>query len=99
MAKYHFTHKAIEDLSSIWNYTFDTWSERQADLYYEMLINSCQEIAKNPILGKEYKEIGEKIYVYKANKHIIFYSIEASQEIVIIRILHGSMDLRNRMHE
>lgn len=38
MAKYRFTNKAVEDLASIWNYTFDNWSERQADLYYEMLI-------------------------------------------------------------
>ena len=31
MAKYHFSNKAVEDLSAIWNYTFDAWSEHQAD--------------------------------------------------------------------
>lgn len=46
MAKYHFTNKAVEDLTNIWNYTFETWSERQADMYYNMLIESCQKIVE-----------------------------------------------------
>lgn len=31
MAKYLLTNKAAEDLSGIWNYTFEAWSEKQAD--------------------------------------------------------------------
>ena len=38
MAKLRFTNKAVEDLTSIWNYTFKTWSERQADEYYVWLV-------------------------------------------------------------
>ena len=47
MAKYRFTNKAVDDLSDIWNYTFENWSENQADKYYEMLINFCKEIAES----------------------------------------------------
>ena len=38
MAEYRLTNQAVEDLNEIWNYTFDEWSEEQADKYYEMLI-------------------------------------------------------------
>lgn len=31
MAEIRFTRKAVEDLSDIWNYTTDKWSEQQAD--------------------------------------------------------------------
>ncbi len=31
MAKYKLTNKAVKDLANIWNYTFEAWSERQAD--------------------------------------------------------------------
>ncbi len=31
MAKYQLTNKAVEDLTNIWEYTVDTWLERQAD--------------------------------------------------------------------
>lgn len=100
MAKYHFTNKAVEDLTNIWNYTFDTWSERQADIYYNMLIESCQKIADHPWLyGLKYDEITEGLRGYRANKHIIFYQILQDDEILIIRILHQRMDLKRRMNE
>ena len=99
MVKYRFTNKAVEDLTDIWNYTFDVWSEAQADLYYKMLINSCIEIAKNPNLGKNYEEITKNLFGYKTNKHIIFYRIISSEDIEIVRIIHGSMDLKNRVSE
>ena len=73
MAEIRFTRKAVEDLSDIWNYTADTWSERQADTYYWLLIASCRKLAGNPVLfGREYKELGEKVYGFKVNKHVVF---------------------------
>jgi Plasmid stabilization system protein len=99
MAKYRFTNKAVEDLSDIWNYTFDVWSEKQADLYYEILIKSCHGIAKNPNLGKVYEGILESLCGYKVNKHVIFYRIISNEEIEIVRILHESMDIKNRICE
>jgi len=57
MAKYYLTNKAVEDLPKIWDYTFEQWSERQADKYYEMLITNCEEIVINPKLGKKYEGI------------------------------------------
>ena len=47
MAKYRFTRKAVEDLSDIWHYTLETWSQKQADRYYRMLIESCRNIAEH----------------------------------------------------
>lgn len=95
--KYRLSRKAVEDLSDIWNYTLDTWSERQADLYYEMLIAFCEEIAKRPTLGRRYKDVAENIYGLKAHKHIIFYWSVSGDEVEIIRILHGSMDIKNNL--
>ena len=56
MAKYLLTNKAVEDLSKIWDYTYEVWSENQADKYYELLIEACQEISKSPDIGKNYDE-------------------------------------------
>jgi len=44
MAKYFLSNKAVEDLSSIWIYTVETWSEQQADLYYSQIISTCNLI-------------------------------------------------------
>ena len=99
MAKYHLTNKAVADLSDIWNYTVETWSEKQADLYYELLIGFCQNIADNPSIGKNYDGIAENLYGFRANKHVIFYMKLSDDEVGIIRILHGRMDLKNRIRE
>lgn len=99
MANYFLTNKAIEDLSKIWDYTYEVWSETQADKYYELLIDACREIAENPTIGKSYREIDENILGYRTNQHIIFYQVTAPNEIEVLRILHGRMDLKNRIQE
>ena len=99
MAKFYLTNKAVEDLTKIWNYTFDQWSERQADKYYEILLESCQEISTNPSLGKSYSGITPDLLGLRINRHIIFYRKVPKNEIEITRILHERMDLKNRITE
>jgi len=96
MAKYYLTNKAVEDLAEIWNYTFEEWSENQADKYYRLLLDSCQEIANNSNLGKKYDIIKDQLLGYKSNEHILFYRIISDNEVEIIRILHGRMDLKSK---
>jgi toxin ParE1/3/4 len=99
MANYSFSKKAVEDLSKIWNYTYNFWSENQADKYYNELIEYCNAISKNPQIGKTYFQIDNQLWGYLANKHIIFYRIIDKNNIEIIRILHGSMDLKSRIND
>jgi len=99
MAKYNLTNKAVEDLTIIWDYTFDKWSEKQADKYYELLLDSCQDIANNPDLGKNYSGVKNELFGLKTNRHIIFYRKLANEPIEITRILHERMDLKNRINE
>ncbi|MGU3373986.1 type II toxin-antitoxin system RelE/ParE family toxin [Chryseobacterium sp. M5A1_1a] len=99
MAKYLFTNKAVEDLSKIYEYTYEFWSEFQADKYYIELMYFCQMLSENPQMGKKYYEIGFNILGFLSNKHIIFYRIIDENEIEIIRILGAEMDLKSRMKE
>ena len=57
MAKFKLTNYAVKDLSDIWNYTLNNWSESQADRYYKLILNACASIAKKPKQGKVYEEI------------------------------------------
>lgn len=99
MAKYFLTNKAVEDLADIWEYTYDTWSERQADKYHEMLTSSFQEILEYPDSGKQYPEIDTSVMGLRVGKHIVFYRIVLSNDIEILRILHQRMHLKSRMEE
>lgn len=99
MANYFLTIKAVEDLSNIWKYTYEVWSESQADKYYELLVGTFQEIVRNPGLGKNYDEIDSTILGLRVGNHIVFYQMVQSDDIEIIRILHQRMDLQNRIDE
>lgn len=99
MAKYVLTNKAVEDISKIWDYTYEVWSENQADSYYELLMEACEHIAKKPTIRKKYKEISEEIFGFGAGKHIIFHRILMNKDVEIVRVLHGRMDLKDRIEE
>ena len=96
MSKFLFSRKAVNDLDEIWDYTVKTWSENQAETYYVLLIDSCNELAKYPAKGKNYDIVEKDLLACKTGQHIIFYRIISENEIEIIRILHGMMDLKNK---
>ena len=99
MNKYHLTNEAVDDLSKIWEYTYEVWSENQPDKYYYEILNDCQELSENQGLGKNYIEIEKEIFGFKSGQHILFYRILNANEIEITRILHSRMDLKNRIQE
>jgi len=99
MAEYKLTTKAVDDLSMIWNYTIDKWSEYQADKYYFMLLETCYEVACNPDLGKNYSLVSENLLGFKAGRHIIFYRKNEENQVEITRILHEQMDLKDKILE
>ena len=95
MAKVRFSSKAVEDLTSIWNYTYRTWSERQADEYYNMLVSSCRMIISSKFrLAKSYGDIAENLYGFRAGHHLIFYTPLTDGDFLIVRILHERMDVK-----
>lgn len=97
MAKFELTNKAVADLNGIWEYTVENWSENQADRYYDMLLDICQDIADNPELRKNYDGIKSDLFGLKANRHVIFYRKSEVNPIEITSILHELMDLKRRI--
>ncbi len=99
MPKIIFRQDAIDDLYDIWDYTYEEWSENQADKYYLELKFDCLHIGENPNLGIEYDGISKNLLGYKSGKHIIFYQKIELDQIEIIRILHERMDLKNKIEK
>lgn len=97
MANYVLTQKAVEDVSKIWAYTFEVWSESQADKYYLIIIGSCEELGDKKVSGKYYPEVHDEILGYKIGQHIILYKYSKSGKVEVARMLHSCMDLKNRL--
>ena len=98
MPKVRYSNKAVEDLSSIWDYTFTQWSENQADEYYSMLISSCNRLLYPSVISnRSYEEISEGLLGVKAGHHLIFYNRLDNDDVMVIRILHEKMDIKQHL--
>ena len=91
-----FHEAAIVDLEEIWFYTFQTWSLEQADRYHGLIYKEIEFLAGKPKSGKDISHIREGYRSCKIKSHYIFYKYSLT-EIEIIRILHESMDIPNRL--
>ena len=87
---------AVEDLSNIWHYAEEKWSEKQADRYYSMLIGTIKSVSINPYLGRSYQDIFPGLKGILAGRHLIFYRVLPNY-VEITRILHTRMDVRDRL--
>jgi len=88
---FNLTPCAKEDLRSIWNYTFDVWSEAQADLYLTELYERFEWLSEQPRIGMHRPDICEGYYCFPQSSHLVFYLIHDG-EIDIIGVPHKDMD-------
>jgi toxin ParE1/3/4 len=93
------TRKAEDDLRSIYAYTRLNWGEEQADNYYQEFISTCEYICKYPMLGRTYDIVTERLRGFQFGKHIIFYQVQNGESILVIRVLHISMDVNTSLEE
>lgn len=88
--------KAQEDLEGIWLYTYQKWGPVQAKNYTGILRDQWGKLAKNPSLGRKCNYIRKGYRRLEVGKHIIFYKPD-KKFIVIVRILHESMDVQEHL--
>lgn len=92
--KFNLTPRAKEDLRGIWNYTFEIWSEAQADKYVTALYERFDWLAYRSEIGKHRPDIQEGYYCFPQGAHLIFYLIRDGG-IDVIGIPHKEMDIFN----
>lgn len=90
MAKAELTRLAAADLESIFEYTLETWGNRQAELYLENLQAGIQQLADHPGMGRSCDPIRPGLKRMEHSRHTVFYRQNVSG-ILVTRILHQSM--------
>jgi toxin ParE1/3/4 len=94
---YRISQQAIEDLDTIWIYTFHKWSKEQADRYFDLIIAEIEFIADNYLIGKSAEQTRKNYRVTKIKSHLIFYRKVENDIVEIVRILHQRMDVKKRL--
>lgn len=96
MGSFILTQKARDDLLSIGRYTRKQWGKAQQIRYLMQLDSAFQDLADKPDIGRACDDIREGYFKYGVGKHVIFYRHTRGQ-IVIVRILHGRMDIEQHL--
>ncbi len=94
---YRISEKAVHDLETIWLYTFEIWSQEQADRYYNLLIDEIEYVAKHFESGKSMEHIKQGYRASKVKLHLIFYRMGEDNVTEIVRVLHQRMDIEDRL--
>ena len=93
MRKFDLTRSAQADLKSIARYTQERWGVRQRNTYLKEVDQVFRTLAKNPLMGRSCDDIREGYRKFPHGSHVIFYKQLGEDELLIVRILHGTMDV------
>ncbi len=96
---YRISEKAKKDLEGIWIYTYENWSDIQADRYYNLIINEIEFLSENFETGKSINQVKEGYRTSKIKSHLICYKKGDDGMLEVIRILHQRMDVENRLND
>ncbi|WRQ44977.1 type II toxin-antitoxin system RelE/ParE family toxin [Rhodobacterales bacterium FZCC0083] len=97
VSTYLLTPEAEKDLEDIWLYSYETWSETQANRYIEILEDTFVRLSYMPEQARELLDFDPPVRIFPSAKHIIIYRI-AGRAIVIIRVLGARQDWITILH-
>lgn len=98
VSTYLLTPEAQKDLEDIWLYSYETWSEHQANRYIEILEDTFVRLSYMPEQARELLDFDPPVRIFPSAKHIIIYRI-AGRAIVIIRVLGARQDWITILHK
>jgi toxin ParE1/3/4 len=90
-----FSPAAVADIGAIWDYTAETWGVGQADRYVDDIRSACVALAEGEQAGRRV-DVLDGYLKYPVGRHLIF-SRQVGTGIVVIRVLHQSMDVERHL--
>jgi toxin ParE1/3/4 len=88
---------ANKDLEDIWRY-ISRDNESRADGFIKKLNDKFFALARNPEIGRCREELRKEMRSFPVGNYVIFYCV-LKNGIGIVRILHGSRDIRSSFFE
>jgi len=83
--------RAEADLDEIWRFTEERWGEDQADLYLCRLKQAVADATVRKRRARAINFVRPGLFKMREVRHFIYFRI-AEGEIVVVRVLHDSMD-------
>ena len=91
--RFDLTRSAQSDLKAIARFTQERWGVRQRNAYLKEMDRVFRSLARNPSIGRACDEIREGYRKFPHGGHVIYYKHLSEDELLIVRILHMTMDV------
>lgn len=89
---YNLSDAADEDYFSIFLYGVQTFGQEQAERYADQLDRAFVFLGDHPRAGRERPELLAHVRGYPVGSHLIFYTVDPDDDVMILRIRHGRED-------
>ena len=94
MADLLFTPEAEADLDNIWLYIAkESQSIERAELTLDRFSVVFSRLARNPYMGRQRDDIRPGYRSFPIGSYIVFYRLIGTDEILVLRVVHGRRDL------
>lgn len=97
MTSFDLTKSAQADLKSIAKHTQEFWGARQRNAHLKEMDQVFHSLAKNPLMGRTCDEVREGYRKFPHGALVIYYKQPAAEDLLIVRILHATMDVDTRL--
>ncbi len=95
----HLTDRALRDIIGIESYSIDHFGKRVAVQYVGKLELGIARIADNPDLLREELPFHDSLKFYRIEQHLLVCETAIVGKIIILTLLHASMDISSRLAE
>ena len=97
MKSFDLTRSAQADLKSIARFTQERWGVRQRNSYLKEVDQVFRTLTKNPEMGRACDEVREGYRKFPHGSHVIYYKQQDADLLLIVRILHATMDVDSHL--
>ena len=95
----HMTQRSLRDLIAIEAYSVEQFGRRVANQYLDKLESGINRLKENPELLCEEQPFHASLKFYRIEKHVLVCETGVPGKIIVLTLLHGSMDIPARLAE
>lgn len=97
-ASVELTERALADLREIERYSVEKWGRTTANQYLDDIAAAFDRLIENPKILSLEPDFAPGLYFYRVRKHVLVCDYH-ERKVVVLTILHTSMDLPARLAE
>lgn len=95
----HLTERALKDIEAISAWSVESFGQKVADAYIGKLEAALKRIQENPNLLRTQEKFHSTLQFYRMERHLLVCETSIDQRIIVLTVVHESMDLLARLSE